>query len=106
MILSLVIVFFADGINVAFTAIVDIDMSGVDLLCAQYGINVNDKLRHQMNTMYQIVMDSSMIFFSPVVAVASYGMSRYLQNNLSDHDHAGAYEGGGILGGIALVCFA
>ena len=80
-----------DGINVAFTAIVDIDMSGVDLLCAQYGIQVDDKLRHRMNTIYQIVMDSSMILFSPVVAVASYAMSRYLQNNLSDHDHAGAY---------------
>ena len=103
MVLSLIVVFFADGINVAFTAIVDIDMSGVDLLCSQYGIQVNDKLRHRMNSLFQIVMDSSMIFFSPIVAVGSYGLSRYLEHNLTDHDHAGAYEGGGILGGIALV---
>ncbi len=103
MVISLVVIFFLDGINVAFTAIVDIDMSGVDLLCSQYAIQVNDALRHRMNSLFQIIMDSSMIFFSPIVAVASYGMSRYLENKLTDHDHAGAYEGGGIMGGIAIV---
>eukprot|EP00939_MAST-03C_sp_MAST-3C-sp1_P005099 g5099.t1 len=102
MVVCLVAIFFLDGINVAFTAIVDIDMSGVDILCAEYKIDVDEKMRHGMNTIFQIVLDSSMIFFSPIVAIASYYLSRLLEHHLDDV-HAGAYEGGGILGGISIV---
>ena len=67
-------------------------MSGVDILCAEYKIKVSDAMRHGMNTAFQIVMDSSMIFFSPVVALASYLLSKLLEDKL-DNVHAEASPG-------------
>ena len=76
----LVFLSFADGVNVAFANVVDIDMGGVDLLAKQHGIQVSDSMRVFFNTVHQIVFDASMVLFTPGMAFFSWYVADVLSS--------------------------
>jgi len=71
----LVLLSFMDGAQVAFANVVDIDMGGADLLGQQRKKVVTDALRNKLNSIWQIVFDSSFFFFTPSVALLAWYIS-------------------------------
>lgn len=59
---------FLDGIDVSFSNVADIDSGGVNLVAAQYGIELDDNVRNYFNSLHVLFFDLSMVVFNPIIA--------------------------------------
>lgn len=59
---------FLDGIGVSFSNVADIDSGGVNLVAAQYGLEIDDNVRNYFNSLHIMFFDLSMVVFNPLLA--------------------------------------
>jgi hypothetical protein len=62
------LIIFIDGIGVSFSNVADIDSGGVNLVAAQYGIEIDDNIRNYFNSLHIMFFDLSMVIFNPLLA--------------------------------------
>eukprot|EP00735_Rhodelphis_limneticus_P003719 TRINITY_DN15228_c0_g1::TRINITY_DN15228_c0_g1_i1::g.30866::m.30866 TRINITY_DN15228_c0_g1::TRINITY_DN15228_c0_g1_i1::g.30866 ORF type:complete len:569 (+),score=80.05 TRINITY_DN15228_c0_g1_i1:98-1804(+) len=93
---------FIDGIQVAFSNVVEMDCGGIDLLANAHGIAVEDSLRNRLNAIHEGSLNLSMVIFAPAIAVVSYYFGLELEKE-DDENAEQLSQGGGIVGGIAFV---
>lgn len=62
------VIVFIDGIGVSFSNVADIDSGGVNLIAAQYGIEIDDNIRNYFTSLHILFFDLSMVVFNPLLA--------------------------------------
>lgn len=80
------LIIFIDGIGVAFSNVADIDSGGVNLVAAQYGIEIDDNIRNYFNSLHIMFFDLSMVVFNPILAYVGLFIG---QHTVSEHDDDG-----------------
>jgi len=97
----LIILSGLDGAAVAFANVVDIDSGGVDLLAAQHGLEVDDAFRNRMNSIHQMVFDSSFLVFTPLMALLGWYIGDIAKDSTDSHD----VVAGGVVCVFAVMFF-
>lgn len=65
---------FIDGVAVAGSCVLDIDMAGLDIVSGTYGIEVTDAHRNYFNSAQELFFSLCFIFFAPAMAFLGLGV--------------------------------
>ncbi|KAL8449778.1 hypothetical protein Emag_003532 [Eimeria magna] len=86
---------FLDGIQVAFSNVVDVDCGGLDALSAQLELPLLNSLRDRFGRLHNLTFNLSFILFTPPVALLLLYICPWLPLPLLLSSLTGTEEGGG-----------